>query len=363
LAVSEALDGVRGSMAAVLERDLRFRVLATTTLMASVSASAIAVMAARLGLGASALLLRDLLLEVIVVGVYLALGRRWGLPAARSFDRTLANRVWMFARSLFWIRAFEQVLARADRVVLGNLLGLEPLGYFHQAKYLAMLPQSALAPANMQVAISTYSKVRHDRIRLRAAFDLVQYVVIRIVPLAGLAFALYPHDILRAMYGARWLPAAPALRILGIYATLSPVLESYRSFSIAMERWRPLRWSVLSQGAVLVAALALLAPRFGIVGAAWGTCLAPIAGLSVLGLAVTRRVLPSHRSEVGPVCAAIAVTLAAGLALQRLVGGGGLPTLLLKLACAVLVYGTVLVLFERRSLLDRASYLRARAAG
>ena len=363
LAVSESLDGVRGSMAAVLERDLRYRVLASTTMVAAVFASAVALTTAMLGLGAPALLLREVLVEVVVVGVYFTMGHRWGLPAARSFDRIIARRVWTFAKSLFWIRALEQVLARADRVVLGNVLGLEALGFFHQAKYLAMLPQAALAPANMQVAISTYSKVRDDRVRLGRAFDMVQYVVVRIVPLAGIALILYPEEILRAMYGARWAPAAPALRVLGIYATLSPVLESYRSFAIAMERWRPLRWSVLAQGALLVAALALLAPRYGTVGAAWGTCLAPIAGLIVLSLAVTRRIVPSRHGALGPVCVAMAAALAAGLALQRLVGAGGAAALLLKLAGATATYVVVLLLIERRSLFERAGYLRSRAAG
>lgn len=363
LAVTETLDGVRGSMAAVLERDLRYRALASTTMGASVFASAVAVAAARLGLGAAALLLRDLLLELAVLAVYLGMARRWGLPLARSYDRSIARPAFAFAKSLFWIRALDQVLQRADRVVLGNLLGLEALGYFHQAKYLATLPQAALAPANMQVAISTYSKIRDDRTRLGAAFDLVQYVVVRVVPLAGLALALYPEEILRAMYGARWLPAAPALRVLGLYATLTPILESYRSFSIALERWRPLRWSVLLQTALLVVALVILAPPFGIVGAAWATCLVPVAGLVVLGLSVTRRIVPSRHGEVGPACVATFAAGAAGLALVPLVGAEGVVALLLKLFAVGAVYLLALLAIERRSLLERASYLRTRAAG
>ncbi len=363
LAVIEALDGVRGSMAAVLERDLRYRALSATTMVSALVASAAAILAARLGMGAGALLLRELLLELGVLLVYVVMARRWGLPLARAYDRPIARRVFTFARNLFWIRALEQVLGRADRVVLGNILGLEALGYFHQAKYLAMLPQSALAPANMQVAIATYSKIRNDRTRLGAAFDLVQYVVVRVVPLAGLALVLYPEEILRALYGPRWLPAAPALRVLGIYATLSPVLESYRSFAIALERWRPLRAAVAVQAVVLIAALFVLAPRFGTAGAAWATCLAPAAGLLVLGLSVTRRLVPSRHGELAPPILASGVALVAGLGLLPLVGTGGTPALAAKLIGVAGVYVSALFLIERRSLVERASYLRARAAG
>jgi PST family polysaccharide transporter len=363
LAFSEFLDGVRGSMSAVLERDLRYRGLASGTVLAAVTAAVGSVAAARLGAGAFALLLRDLLIEVVILGVYFTMSRRWGLPAARAFDRSSARRVWAFARSLFWIRSLEQVLARSDRVVLGNLIGLQALGYFQQAKYLAMLPQSALAPASMQVATATYCKVRDDGPRLGLAFDLVQYVVVRVVPLTGIALALFPEEILHAMYGARWLPAAPALRVLALYATLGPILESHRSFAVAMEQWRALRWSVVAQGTVQVAALVLLAPRFGIVGAAWGTCLAPIAGLTVLGVLVIRRFVPGRHGTLGPVLAATAVALAAGIGLGRWVGDGGWAWLALKLAGAAAVYAMVLVALERRSLLDHLVYLRARAMG
>lgn len=362
LAVNELLDGARSSMSAVLERDLRYRALARTTTAASVAASAAAITAAALGLGAPALLLREVLLVGVILIVYIGMARRWGLPLARSFDRGHAARVWTFAKGLFWIRALDQVLARADRVLLGNALGLEALGYFHQAKYLAMLPQSALAPASMQVAIATYSKVRADRVRLAAAFELVQYVVVRVVPLAGLALLIFPEAILQALYGARWLPAAPALRVLGLFATLSPILESYRSFAIALERWRPLRAAVLAQAAVLVAVLLLLAPRFGIVGAAWATCLAPVAGLAVLVLSVTRRLVASRHGELGPVCAATGAALLAGLGLLALVDAGGAFALFLQLAAVAAVYALVLLLVERRSLLERVAYLRARAA-
>jgi len=142
---------------------------------------------------------------------------------------------------------------------------------------------------------------------------------------------------------------------------LTPILESYRSFAIALERWRPLQAAVLAQAAVLVTALVVLAPRFGIVGAAWATCLAPVAGLLVLVGAVARRRIPSRHGELGPVCAAAGVALAAGLGLLRIMRADGVA-LFLHLAALAVVYGLVLLLVERRALLARAAYLRARAA-
>jgi PST family polysaccharide transporter len=363
LSAVNVLDGLRSAMAAVLERDLRYRRAATATLVAAVCAAAISVVAAARGLAAQALVLREGLIQAIVLGIYVVMARRWHLPSGRAFDRATARRVWTFARSLFWFRALDQVVARADRVVLGNALGLEPLGYFHQAKTLALLPQAALAPANMQVAIATYSKVRHDPARLGRAFDVVQYFVYRVVPLAGLAMALFPEDLLSAMYGPRWLPAAPALRVLGIYAILGPIVEGHRSFAVAIEAWAPLRRSVVVHGAVLLVLLAVLAPTAGAVGAAWATSLAPLAGLAVLRREVGRRVEGRARGSPVPVFAAVAAALAGGLCAGAFVGPGGVPALAVKLAATAAVYGAALLLLERGALRERARYLlRARAA-
>jgi O-antigen/teichoic acid export membrane protein len=362
LAAIDVLDGVRGSMAAVLERDLRFRGISIATVVAAAAAGFISVGAATLGFGAHALLLREAVLVAMVLAVYIAMGRRWGLPAGRSFNRATAHHVWRFAKGLFWVRSLQQVLGRIDRVVLGNTLGIEPLGYFHQAKYLATLPQAAMAPANMQVAIATYSRVRDDRAQLGRAFDMVQYVVLRVVPLGGIALWVFPEEILLVMYGTRWLPAAPALRVLGIFAMLGPVLESYRSLSTAMQDWTPLRWSVIAHGVLLLAALLVLTPRHGMVGAAWATCLAPVAGLAVLGRAAVRHIGSLRHGSVGPVCMAVAVSLAGGWAAQRLLPGNGAALLLLKLAATSVIYGLVLLGIERRRLVDRASYLRRHAS-
>lgn len=362
LSAVNVLDGVRSAMAAVLERDLHYRRAATATLAAAIAAGVISVAAATRGLAAQALVLREALLVGFVLAVYVAMARRWHLPTGRSFDRTTARRVWSFAKGLYWFRSLDQIITRADRVVLGNALGLETLGYFHQAKTLAMLPQAAMAPANMQVAIATYSKVRHDPVRLGRAFDVVQYFVYRAVPLAGLALALFPEEILSLMYGPRWLPAAPALRVLAIFAMLAPVLEGYRSFAVAVEAWSTLRRSIIAYGLVLLAALGVLAARFGGVGAAWATSLAPLAGIAVLRLEVARRIAGPSRGSPAPVCAATAVAFAGGLGANALVGSGSVVSLLVKLAATTSIYGVVLLLVERGALRERARYLRAQAA-
>lgn len=353
LGVVYIFDSIRSSMASVMERDLHYRGLSAAKMVSGIGASVVAVCAGVLGLGTYALVLRDALMVLFVVGIYVANARRWRLPTGRSFDRDTARRVWRFAKSLFWVRSLDQVLARADRALLGNVLGLEGLGYFHQSKYLASLPQSAMAPATMQVAIATYSRVRDDRPRLGRAFELVQYFVLRVVPIVGLAAVLFPEEILRTLYGARWLPAAPTFRVLGIYATLLPILENYRSFATALQEWARLRWSIIAQGVLLVLALVLLAPRYGVIGAAWATCLAPLAALATLRPLVSRRVESLHGS-VSPVMLAVALALAAGWGAHRLlVGEGATKLLVVKFGTVVVVYLLSLVAADRRRLLER----------
>ncbi|MFT3917328.1 MAG: oligosaccharide flippase family protein [Anaeromyxobacteraceae bacterium] len=363
LSAVNLLDGLRSAMAAVIERDLEYRRAAAVTIAASACAAVISVVAAARGLGAQALVLREGLIAGLVLGTYVLLARRWRLPSGRGFDRAAARRAWSFARSLFWFRALDQILARADRVILGNTLGLAALGYFHQAKTLAALPQAAVAPATMQVAIATFSKVRHEPVRLGRAFDLLQYFVTRLAPLVGLAVALFPEALLATLYGPRWLPAAPALRVLGLYATVAPILEGYRSLAVASEAWPALRRSVIAHGVALVAGLVVLAPLAGGVGAAWATSLAPLAGLAVLRGVAARRATRPPAENVAPLGAALLAGGAAGATAAAVVQAGPIASLALGLLATCAAYAGALFLLEGGALRERARYLlRARAA-
>src|SRR5207302_89333 len=104
------------------------------------------------------------------------------LPLGQAFEKDAAKRIWRFGASVYIVRAMDQIASRLDRVLLGNVLSLDVLGIYYQAKYLAALPANALAPGNFQVAIATYSKLTNDPPRLSRAFETVQYFVMRLVP-------------------------------------------------------------------------------------------------------------------------------------------------------------------------------------
>jgi PST family polysaccharide transporter len=353
LSLLQIVDGARSAMMAPLERDFRYRSVAGLSALAAAGAAGTSIGLGYLGYGAYALFARDALGIILVTATLLLLGRRLALPTGARLERRAALRVWQVGKQLFWIRSLEMVLSRIDRVLLGNTLDLSSLGYFNQARYLATLPQAAMAPGNLQVAVATYCRLKDDPVRLAKAFDTVQYFVLRVVAIAGILVALWPEDVLRALYGTRWVAAAPTLRILGLYVILFPALESYRSLFTALEDWRVLRRVVVLQGAALLGLLFILLPVFGILGAAAATVAVPIVGLAVLVVS-SRKVLSRHsHGSLAPVLMAAVVSFAFGwLALPPW------PSALLRMTILMMFYLFAIIAIERKTLNERLQYLR-----
>ena len=205
--------------------------------------------------------------------------RRWNLTRHFGFDRDAARYLWRFGKSIYPVRALELLIARLDRPLIGGAVSLEALGLYHQARYLASLPALAVAPGNLRVAVATYSRLRGDAVRTGRAFGLVQYFVVRATMPFAIACAVWPTEVVGIVFGARWVAAASALRILAVFAVAFPALESYRALLTALEKWRPLLQSMLVQGVLLVVAFAVAVPRFGAAGAAAAAVVSTIGGL------------------------------------------------------------------------------------
>jgi PST family polysaccharide transporter len=358
LSLLHIVDGARSAMMAPLERDLRYRSTAGLNAIAAVGAAAASIGLGYLGFGAYALFARDALGIVVGATMLMLLGRRLGLPRGTQLNRKAAERVWQVGKQLFWIRSLEMVLSRVDRILLGNSLSLSSLGYFSQARYLATLPQAVIAPGNLQVAVATYCRLKTDPTRLTRAFDTVQYFVLRIVTIPGLLVALWPEDILNALYGPRWLDAAPALRIFALYIALAPAAESYRSLFTALENWRLLRKVILIQGVALVGLLLVLLPPFGVLGAVASTVAVPAVGLIVLGFSASGISKGFSHGSVVPVMSAAVTSLAFGYWVLPNVSSA-----LVRMTLLIAYYLMAILVIERKTIGARLKYLSRSFAG
>lgn len=149
---------------ALLKRQMRFGAVLSIQLGAQALGIAAAITAALLGAGYWALVLRYFLGDSAHSAATWAVSR-WRpsrpatlTPAARKDVRVMLAYGWGWTgyRVVTWLGQ------QADRMLVGSLAGAGMLGLYHNARKWAFFPFFQVSTALHDVAISTFSRMRHD---------------------------------------------------------------------------------------------------------------------------------------------------------------------------------------------------------
>lgn len=314
LSVVLLLGSISSVPEALLRRSLKYRQLASASVLRAVVTGVVGVGLALTGLQAWALVLGTIAgAASYAVATWLmvpgqidlklwALGRndlaailRFGLPAAGGI---------LLSRLIFDL----------DYLVVGRRIGSEALAYYSIA---FRLPELAILNVFFVISSVTYplySRARDQPNRLRSGYlSSVRLQSVYGVA-AGVGLAVVAPVAVPALLGHRWLPAIPALAALGVYAGLRSVGVGANDLYKAVGRPTISVWVSLIRLALLLPAL-LISSRFGILGIAWTQ--AALAGLFVLpmqGVAIRVIGVPVRQflSSVAPAfIGGLAVLLAA----------------------------------------------------
>lgn len=263
ISTTALLNGLMTVPQARLTRDMRFRELALVGLGYNVLAMAISVAAASLGLGAYSL--------VIPLPICLSLRALavWRLAPVRIRPNPQLHRWRAMAPDsgrLMVAAAFGAALWVSCTLALGLFYSPPLVGFFSFAGSLSAQVSTLLSANLAAVLFPVLSTLRGDPPRQVAAF----FRSARALALAGvplcLAEAVLARPLLLAVFGAKWLPAAPLLTLLALSAAIGLVGGPAGNLMQAQGRFHlSMKWSVAS--AVLVVVLAFPAARWG--GPAW----------------------------------------------------------------------------------------------
>ncbi|MGQ0549356.1 MAG: lipopolysaccharide biosynthesis protein [Armatimonadota bacterium] len=293
------------------------------------------------------------------VAYYLA--TRWK-PTLR-FSWPKFKDLWSFSTPLTLSRLFSYFIRNLDNLLIGRFLGPIALGYYALAYTAFRIPLQDVAAPLHQVMLSAFSKVQHDTARLRRGFLIAtQHVAIIALPvMVGLALVASPA--VEVVFGAKWLPSAPVIRVLAFAGTFQLVTTLWFSGLLAAGRADlQLRWTFLSLLLYLPAfAIGL---RWGIVGVAAGylaatAILVPVQHrfvASVLGI-TAHDVWEAVRSSLVGCAVMIASVVLVDWALKA-AGTAALVTLILEVAVGIVVYGAVILLTERQVVFTFIDMLR-----
>jgi PST family polysaccharide transporter len=256
--VFAALDSTQS---ALLTRRMSFRTQAVRRLGASLSSGVIAISLAVAGAGVWALVAQTLVYEGLIAVLL------WTLVSwrpRRRFSRSCFKELYGFGFRLMLIRVLTNVGAYGDNLLIGVFVGAVALGYYVVGFRVVVVVNTLISLALMQVVLSAFSRLQHDRGLLNAAFYRSTRLAagISLPVYAGLALVAHPLTVL--VFGEKWAPSAPVMQALTLAGFIQGQLIFSTQYVIALGRVaNELRWTAGLIAAELVAFA--VAVQFGIV--------------------------------------------------------------------------------------------------
>lgn len=267
------------------------------------------------GLGVMALAIGRVAAQLVSSTLQFVFARvvpRYGL------DRAELRGILAFGLPVAGANLLAWILLNIDKAILARVAGATLLGYYVLAFNVASWPMSALSQIVRSSVLPYVARAKDGAGALPMLTSLVWACALP----SGLVLAALSDPLVEVLYGARWLPAAPALAALGVYGSLRVAFDVFAGYLYARGISRPVLWLQLISLIALVAAMLAATPRFGILGAAWSQVV-----VSIL------IVLPGY----------LVVLRSAGVSLSALGRACVLPILATLPAVAVAVLATALI--------------------
>ena len=267
--------------AALLQRDLQFKLVSVIDGVKSFSMALVAVIFAAAGFRYWTLVLAAFVSAIVGTAAVLSIRRhRIALPRPGRLGHILRFSWHVIAGRVSWY-----TYSNADFVVSGKLLGQEALGSYTVAWNLATVPVEKITGVLNSVTPALYSAVQNDKAALRRyMLALSEGIGLITLPLS-VGIGLVSREFVLTFLGVKWAPAIVPLMFLGFYASVRSLI--------------PIIWSIMnvvgdSAFAMKAAmALAVVLPAAFVIGSHWGNAgiaAAWMIGFPLVAIPATSRV-------------------------------------------------------------------------
>ena len=301
---------------ALMRRAMEFKRVAMIDLAANVISSIVAIAMALTSWGYWALVAKPLVtLALAALGAWISCPWLPGRPRVTPDVKAMVR----FGLGVTGFTLTDTVVKSADRVAIGYVYGVGPVGHFQNAFLLYNNLLSVLTESLHNVAVSSLSKLRDNLDELKRSWSAALSTVSFVSAAAFAGLAVTGQDFVVLLLGEKWAPAGPLLclfAVRGIAQGSERALGWLHVVAGRSDRWT--RWGLFS-AACQLAALAAGLP-FGPIGVATAYAIVMFA-LFVPALAYSGRPLGVGAKDVlaaaGPQTVAALCAVAVGLLLQQ----------------------------------------------
>jgi O-antigen/teichoic acid export membrane protein len=354
------IQGFLNTYLILLRKELDFKRLATFEAAISVLRLVVVVTIAYVYRSVWALvvgLLADMALRVVMSYVIVRSRPRFALPGR------LLKDLFSYGKFVTGATIVVYLTTNLDNAVIGKVLGMGALGYYALAFQLANLPAVEARAVITRVMFPAFSKLQGQLPALREAYLKVLKVVTTLAVPAAAGIAVLAPEIVKTVYGEKWLPMVGALHILCVFGVAESLAATTEPVFRAIGKPQVGFYVVSLKLMFMVTMIYPLTLRYGIVGAALAVtvpaCIEQVVLWVVLSYALECPMKLVIKGLGFPVAAAGGMAfLVYRLKLQL----ADIPEIA-GLVCCVLVgacvYGILIALFDRTLIEDARKYVAA----
>jgi len=247
-------EGLAVQHLAILNRQMRFQVIAGIELGSIAAGFAIGIVMALTGFGYWSLVgatLSNLGLRLIAAWVALP----W---RPRGFTRRSGTRPLLhFGADLTAVGVLYAVSRGSDTFLIGRVYGSDAVGLYSRATALLTRPMERLISPIYQVIVPTLSRLQTDPPQYRATFlNIFEGLAIAGFLFAGLFFPL-AHPIVLVVLGAKWAAAAPIFAAFATAALFLPLSTATSWVYTSQGRGRELVVTAAFTSGILIGSFAI----------------------------------------------------------------------------------------------------------
>ena len=207
----------------LLTINLDFKKQAKAGIISVLISGTVGVICAYLGLGAWALVVQSVLLQIFQ-SILLILYSRW-IPKWK-FSKTSFKTLFTFGSKLLTANILTNITINAYSLIIGKFYTSSDLGFYNRAFTLAQYPSSNISYVLMRIVYPVECEIQDNKERLlETYYQYMRLGCFIIFPLMMLV-AVLAKPLLGVVLTEKWVPAAVYLSILSMAFILYPYIDN-----------------------------------------------------------------------------------------------------------------------------------------
>lgn len=264
LSLSFVFGGLTVQHQAILQRQMRFKVLAIIPVISIAVSVIAAIVAAVLGAGYWSLVIMRLACSLTdAVAVWFACRWRPSLPHRGSNVRGMLR----FGANLTGYNILNYFSRNLDNILIGRVWGSVSLGFYAKAYTLMKLPLSRINTPITAVAVPALSRLENEPEHYRGYYlKMISLIAFVTMPLITFLIVM-SNDVILLILGSQWIPASSIFMFLGIAGLFQPICSSTGWLFVSQDRSKDmLHWGLL--GGIITIVSIVIGLQWGVIGVA-----------------------------------------------------------------------------------------------